>query len=39
MVKILCRLGIHSWDYSGYAWTHAPRPIRCERCGKQRRSR
>ena len=30
---LLCALGIHRWDYSGNAATHAPTPIRCERCG------
>ncbi|UAJ15492.1 hypothetical protein SEA_PUPPERS_61 [Gordonia phage Puppers] len=30
--RVLCRLGFHSWDYYGCAWSHAPAPIRCERC-------
>lgn len=31
--RLLCAIGLHSWDYYGNAHTHAPRPIRCERCG------
>lgn len=34
-MRLLCCIGIHSWDYFGYAHTHAPRPIRCERCGRE----
>lgn len=33
MSRLLCWLGLHSWDYSGNAYSHAPRPIHCERCG------
>lgn len=29
-----CLLGLHRSDYSGNAHTHAPAPIRCERCRK-----
>jgi hypothetical protein len=32
-MKFLCKLGIHLWGYSGNAWTQAPAPIRCDRCG------
>jgi len=34
-MSLLCRIGLHSWDYYGSAHTHAPRPIRCERCRKK----
>lgn len=33
---LLCRLGIHRAGYSGNAHTHAPAPIRCDRCGIER---
>lgn len=31
--RLLCLVGVHRWDYSGNAHTHAPAPIRCERPG------
>ena len=34
--RLLCHLGLHTWDYSGNAWTHAPAPIRCEHCRTRR---
>lgn len=35
--RLLCRLGFHRSDYSGNPHTHAPAPIRCERCRKELR--
>lgn len=34
MGRLLCHLGLHRWNYSGNAHTHAPAPVRCERCKK-----
>jgi hypothetical protein len=31
--RLLCRLGLHRWNYSGTAYEHAPAPVRCEFCG------
>jgi hypothetical protein len=31
LTRLLCRLGLHDWDYSGNAHTLAPAPIRCTR--------
>lgn len=33
--RLMCRLGLHHWNYSGFAHSHAPAPIRCYRCWKR----
>jgi hypothetical protein len=31
-----CRLGLHLYPRYVDAWSQAPAPVRCERCGKKR---
>ncbi|MDQ1206193.1 hypothetical protein QE377_002552 [Microbacterium sp. SORGH_AS 862] len=33
---LLCRIGLHAWPLSVNAYTQAPAPVRCERCGEAR---
>lgn len=35
-MRLFCLIGLHRWDFYGYAHWHAPAPIRCERCGRER---
>lgn len=34
--NLLCRIGLHSWPLYVNAYTQAPAPIRCHRCGASR---
>ena len=36
-MSTLCRIGLHSWPHWIVAYTQAPEPIRCYRCGKAKK--
>lgn len=36
VMTVLCKLGLHSWPAHVNAYSQAPAPIRCERCGAAR---
>lgn len=33
-MRLLCRIGLHLYPRYVNAYTQAPAPVRCERCGK-----